>query len=295
MAENYFECPSGRLNSERCNWQRVSGLVRDANETGVRQCQDCELVTHVKDLRNLVNYAGGTMHNWAGGYGELSANPNTDISRRQSAILKLKPKYVIRNILDFGSGNGEMLKSLATEFEVAGLEPEISAREASNMLGYPTHSSIDEIVREKKTFDAVTMFHVIEHLYNPGEILRATASILSDNEILILETPNANDALLRLYKNKNFENFTYWSHHPMLYSHKALESIVSRAGFEVIENEGVQRYSIANHLYWLVNGKPGGHDKWENEFSSETSINYNLDLIKKRQNDTLWLIARKLN
>ncbi len=24
----------------------------------------------------------------------------------------------------------------------------------------------------------------------------------------------------------------------------------------------IQRYSLSNHLYWLSNDKPGGHQKW---------------------------------
>jgi len=292
MSETYFECPNGSLNSEKCNWISISGSVRDAPAVGVRQCGDCGLVTHNSNLHELVNYADGTMHNWAGGYGELSENPEGDPQRRLEALLKLRSQYKLGELLDFGSGDGSMLKSLSAHFSVTGLEPEINAREKSTQSGFTIYSSIDEIINKVVKFDVITMFHVIEHIYNPSEILNMLKSILRSRGILILETPNSNDALLRLYENKEFENWTYWSHHPMLYSHESLSQIVTKTGYEVLENDGVQRYSIANHLYWLSKKKPGGHEIWNYLFSRETSENYNSDLIRRGLNDTLWLIAR---
>jgi SAM-dependent methyltransferase len=208
--------------------------------------------------------------------------------------LELKSQYKSKTLLDFGSGDGTMLKYLSAYFDISGLEPEINAREKSIQDGFIIYDSIEKIVNNETKFDLITMFHVIEHIYNPGEILSNLKKILNTGGILVLETPNSNDALLRLYKNKAFENWTYWSHHPMLYSHDSLSRIISRTGYEVIENNGGQRYSLANHLYWLSQNKPGGHEIWKEMFSKKTSENYNDDLVRQGYNDTLWLIARSI-
>lgn len=294
MENGFIECPDGASNSEVCKWISISGSVRDAPKIGLRQCENCGLVTHSENLRELVNYADGTMHDWAGGHGELSVNPEGDISRRLAALLELKSQYKSKTLLDFGSGDGTMLKHLSAHFDISGLEPEIKAREKSIKDGFIIYDSIEKIVNNETKFDLITMFHVIEHIYNPGEILSNLKKILNTGGILVLETPNSNDALLRLYKSKAFENWTYWSHHPMLYSHDSLSRIISRTGYEVVENNGGQRYSLANHLYWLSQNKPGGHEIWKEMFSKEASENYDDDLVRRGYNDTLWLIARSI-
>lgn len=46
----------------------------------------------------------------------------------------------------------------------------------------------------------------------------------------------------------------------MLHSHESLAELVERNDFKVLENEGIKRYGLEKHLYWLSNGKPNGHD-----------------------------------
>ena len=47
-----------------------------------------------------------------------------------------------------------------------------------------------------------------------------------------------------------------------------------------------QRYNIFNHLYWLSNGKPGGH-KNTNYNDNNLIHSYNEFLIKNKKTDTL--------
>ena len=89
MVEAHFECPGGDTNLRKCHWVSIRGSVRDVPEVGVRQCDNCGLVTHNKDLREFVNYADGTMHTWTSGYGELPTNPVQDVDRRINSLIKL--------------------------------------------------------------------------------------------------------------------------------------------------------------------------------------------------------------
>ena len=107
------------------------------------------------------------------------------------------------------------------------------------------------------------------------------------NSRLIIEVPNANDALLTVYKNKNFANFTYWSCHLYLHTENTLKDLVEKAGFQTIEIRQFQRYPLANHLYWLAEGKPGGQTILE-MFNEPGLIEaYNKILVEKKQTDTL--------
>ncbi len=286
-----YDCPLGNVSD--CSTKPLPGRIRDFPEVGLNKCLNCGITVHEQDLRSSVDYENGSMHEWKFvGEKELDV-PLEDTQRRLNAIVELSKTYKIKKILDFGSGRGQMLTTLSGDFDVIGLEPEKTARLESQELGYTVYSDFSEIRSSGLNFQAVVMFHVIEHLYNPRQILEEIYASLPAGGVLIIETPNADDALLNLYGNLHFANFTYWSHHPVLYTHYALEEIVNSAGFRTIENIGVQRYSIDNHVYWLAKNEPGGHDKMKNVFSKNTMENYNKDLINLKQNDTLWLVAQK--
>lgn len=272
---------------------RRNGSVRDFPQYGVDECSECGLVTHERDLREFINYESGSMHNWAAGYGGTLETPKEDISRRVDAIKKLSQIHRIEHILDFGSGNGEMVRALSKTFQVEGLEPEQLARQKCLEAGLKVSASIDDFNKSQSKFDLITLFHVVEHFYNPKIEFTRIIELLRPGGILIVETPNSEDALLTEYKNEAFSNFTYWSHHPMLHSSRSLTILVTSTGFESVETCLVQRYGLANHLYWMTHQKAGGHVYWENKFSHATEEAYAQDLIKQGKADTLWLKATK--
>lgn len=293
MAFNDDFCPFGAPTGQ-CRWEKIPGLIRDEVEVGVQNCSYCEITKHELDLRHKINYESGTMHSWTNGYGEEFHGPSLDKDRRVKAIRELMDHNSINSILDFGCGNGEMLEVFRQNFEIEimGLEPENIARVQAEKRGFKVLNSISEFEKNSQKFDLITLFHVVEHLYEPSEILNELRNILSTDGILLIETPNSQDALITVYESDAFRNFTYWSHHPYLYSNKSLEILLNSAGFEILFNTGVQRYSLDNHLYWLSKNKPGGHIVWEKLFNQEVLEAYNKNLIQNKVQDTLWVGVR---
>jgi ubiquinone/menaquinone biosynthesis C-methylase UbiE len=233
------------------------------------------------------------MHDWAAGYGGTLETPKEDISRRLEAIKELSSSGDVKTILDFGSGKGEMVFALAKYFKASGLEPEDNARRRCLNKDLEIYSSTDEIQMKEVSFDLVTLFHVVEHFYKPSLELKRIYDLLRPGGYLIVETPNSQDALLTKYKSKAFSDFTYWSHHPMLHSSYSLAKLISKTGFEIMENTQVQRYGLSNHMYWLTNGQPGGHVIWEGMFSQITESLYQKDLVNSNISDTLWIVSKK--
>ncbi len=238
-----------------------------------------------------MTYVDGSMHNWLTGYGEATGKPSSDPLRRKLAIDTMFQNRKNLSLLDFGCGDGEMLQLLSDSFKCYGLEPEKEASQNAAKKGFEVFSSQEDLAKKGLKFDCITLFHVIEHLYAPEETLIFLKSILNPGGKIIIETPNSEDALLVTYESKEFQNWTYWSHHPMLYSAYALDQLFSRLGYRIESNEGVQRYSIDNHLYWLSKGLPGGHEKWKDNFSDEIRAEYSSELVRQKKNDTHWLVA----
>ena len=288
-----IECPSKGGQVEMCAWQQRKGQVRDFPNVGVVQCQECKLVTHTQDLSNDVNYESGSMHNWAAGYGDSLPGPEADTLRRVAAINNLASSSKVDSILDFGCGSGGMLSALARHFKVIGIEPDNAARDTAIALGHTVFESVETAVASNVKVDMVTLFHVIEHFYEATLELNRIWELLQPGGLLVIETPNSMDVLLSKYESEEFSNFTYWSHHPMLHSHRSLEQLVKRCGFEIFENSGVQRYDLNNHLYWLSKGQPGGHEVWKGFVSDGLAVAYDNFLLDQEISDTLWMVARK--
>ena len=288
-----IECPSNGGKAEMCAWKQRKGQVRDFPNVGVVQCKECKLVTHALDLSNGVNYESGSMHNWASGYGDSLPGPEADTLRRVTAIDNLAISIQADSILDFGCGSGGMLSAFATDFKVIGIEPDSGARDTAIDLGHTVFESAETALVNNLKVDIVTLFHVIEHFYDATVELNRILKLLRPGGLLVVETPNAMDVLLSKYESEEFSNFTYWSHHPMLHSHKSLERLVKRCGFEILENSGVQRYDLNNHLYWLSKGRPGGHEVWRDFVSNGPAAAYENFLIEQEISDTLWMVAHK--
>ena len=116
---------------------------------------------------------------------------------------------------------------------------------------------------------------------------------LNTSGLLVIEVPHAKDALLSLYESDSFKKFTLWSEHLLLHTRESLKKFVEEAGFKVLNIQGIQRYSLANHLMWLAKGLPGGHKKWSQISSDLLNNEYEKILGNLDLTDTLLLVAEK--
>ncbi len=142
--------------------------------------------------------------------------------------------------------------------------------------------------------DVVTLFHCLEHLPDPINILHNIRVSLKDDGkgIVIIEVPHARDFLIEHLKLKEFINYTLWSQHLILHTRESLRLLLEDAGFNNIIIEGVQRYNIANHFQWLSNKKPGGHKSLLSTLETpELIASYEKALARIDATDTIIAIA----
>ena len=271
------------------NYKKRKGIVRDNKDLEIFECCDCGLVFLSED--NHINesfYENSNMHQSFDFYKWRNETLVDDTRRFEF----LKNSLVNKKVLDFGSGNGGFLK-LAKNISkrVLGVELEKAIIPFYKEENIPLENNLDNI---NEKFDIITSFHVIEHIKEPLKILDKLKNLLEDNGRLIIEVPNANDALLTIYENEAFSNFTYWSCHLYLYTQHTLNLLAKQSGFEVEFIKHIQRYPLSNHLYWLSKNKPGGHEKWGNFFdSNELTKAYENQLASLGATDTIIACLKK--
>lgn len=190
-----------------------------------------------------------------------------------------------KTILDFGCGNGGFLSRAAKVAAMAvGIEPERRLKPYFQKEQLLIYSNLDEV---DQSFDVITLFHVLEHLPDPVNVLKQIAGKLKPGGWIIIEVPNADDALLTLYENGDFAQFTYWSCHLFLFKVNTLSLLAKKAGLKTNYIKQIQRYPLSDHLYWLAKNKPGGHVQWSFLDSKELHEAYEKQLGLIGHSDTL--------
>jgi SAM-dependent methyltransferase len=263
------------------------GSVRDNKELKILECSSCGLVflssfEHIK--KGFYENSGMFRNNNGGGVNVTGylKQTNADDKRR---FRQFSEFIVNKNILDFGCGNaGFLMRAKELASACYGVEPNKLFQEhysKINIQVFPNLNSINE------KFDAIFMFHVLEHIEDPVNLLQKLKSLLNVNGRLIVEVPSSDDALLTLYNNNGFSHFTYWSPHLFLYNQRTLADLMRKSGFEIEYIQQFQRYGLSNHLHWLSNDKPGGHAKWHFLDSQELNSAYAASLAKIGKCDTL--------
>lgn len=150
-------------------------------------------------------------------------------------------------LLDVGAGFGHFVKAASGDFEATGLElgPVAVAWADAHLSVQLLEGSIyDPPAGLDGSFDAVTMWDVIEHVPDPLEALTSARRLLAPRGRLFLSTPDTGSLSARLLGRR-------WHYidpiqHIALFNRQNLEELLGRAGFKVTAKRSF------GHLYPLT-------------------------------------------
>lgn len=269
--------------------------VRDRRDVSVLKCEKSGVILLSRtDHMGMAHYAEKEKfeylpRSFVKGREEIKRISSRDDIRRAE---QFRDSIAGKRWLDIGTGAGGILDILSPlAAKACAVEPQENLRRELKDAGYAVFSRVEE-VREK--IEVATLFHVFEHLINPLDTLVKIRKLLvKKGGEIILEVPHANDFLISHLDLKEFKDFTFWSEHLILHTRESMRAFLRHAGFKNIRVSGYQRFPLANHLYWLKEGKPVGHVKWEFLRSADMDAAYANLLNKIDATDTLIAIAEK--
>ena len=137
-------------------------------------------------------------------------------------------------LLDVGCGSGHKLKFLQDQgWRAEGVEIDPAAVESARAKGLSVRlGTFEASDYPDNYFDAVTMSHIIEHVYNPLAVLSECYRILKPGGRLVVVTPNNESWLHKVFKDS-------WlaldpPRHLNIFSLAAMRILTQKAGFEKI-------------------------------------------------------------
>lgn len=157
----------------------------------------------------------------------------------RSIALKQKLGHIRRlstgtRLLDLGAGSGGFLSFMSDHgYDCVGVEPDYDARSialSKHNLELKDPSALGEMGDNEK-FDVITMWHVLEHIHEPVELLKKLRTLLENNGVLIVAVPNHRSKDAQIYKN-NWAAYDV-PRHLFHFSKDSITKVASAAGFSI--------------------------------------------------------------
>lgn len=139
-------------------------------------------------------------------------------------------------LLDVGCSSGAFLQIAADMgVEVEGIEPAAKPAAFGRARGLKIHCGFIEAMRlPEHTFDAVTLFEVIEHLDNPIALLQHCHRVLRPDGVLVIGTGNTDSWTRRVLKNRwDFFDLRRHGGHISFFCPRSMKALARRTGFRV--------------------------------------------------------------
>jgi len=199
-----FKILGKRLN----NPQGKSPKKKIGITTTIVKCANCGLIfpnpLPVPD--NLQDHYGIPPENyWKPEYFSIPENYRSDLIAWMNTIQKTEPKS---KILDIGAGLGKgMITFNRHGYDAYGIEPSLPFYErAVEKMGIDPNklklASVEDCEFEENMFDVIFFTAVLEHLYEPSEIINKIMKWLKPGGLVFIEVPSSNwlvNKLINIY------------------------------------------------------------------------------------------------
>jgi uncharacterized protein (UPF0276 family)/2-polyprenyl-3-methyl-5-hydroxy-6-metoxy-1,4-benzoquinol methylase len=228
----------------------------DTNELFVKKgfhhvrCQNCRLI-YVNPV--LTDDAARKLYEQESSWVQvLDSGPQKEMDQKKFSYgLDIVSPYLCqRRILDIGTGTGLFLEVARDKgFDPVGLELNRATVDRLRENGFEIiDKPMENSDLPENDFDLVTLWEVLEHIMEPGQLLAHITSVLKPGGMLLVLVPNADSLVTRILHG---QSGTFGGHsHVNHFNSATLTRLLNSAGFEILETETLitEIGAIHNHL-----------------------------------------------
>jgi 2-polyprenyl-3-methyl-5-hydroxy-6-metoxy-1,4-benzoquinol methylase len=285
-----------------CNSNRIHPLmqVKDYSVSGetfaIWQCEACSLrfTQDVPDENEISryyksdDYISHTNTN-RGIVNQLYLQVRNITLRLKSGTIKKHTARTTGAVLDIGAGTGAFLKHMQAEgWAVTGIEPDSGARQVAWQTFGLDLQPFDRLRQlPKESFDAITLWHVLEHVHNLHDYMGFLKSLLKPGGKLFIAVPNYTSADAAIYR-------LAWAaydvpRHLYHFSPQTIQVLMERHGLRVLFQKPM--WFDAFYISLLSSKYKNGTPSWMGALSSGLRSNMTALLSKKRCSSLLYIIS----
>ncbi len=201
------------------NTENFTGAAREVVQTVIVMCNQCGFVytdpkpsfSKIKDFYEFDPHSSGHVYH----------------DRKKGSLFEKvatkRGEYILRHSIpkngrffDIGCGKGDLLiwLKMNSNLELIGLDPSNEVFEIENDFGIEVIHSTFEHADLSSNFgkvDAISLTSVLEHVYDPVQLLKKIKSILKPDGFLFIEVPDitkARPALVEAFDYEHLSHFT---------------------------------------------------------------------------------------
>jgi len=216
------------------------------------------------------------------------------IVRKHAIVTKTKlliNTSATKNHLDIGCGTGEFINScVKRNINCIGIEPSRIAREKA-INNYKLNVKADTDLNQFKnnSFDSVSMWHVLEHIYDINNTISSLKNIIREEGTLIVAVPNHKSLDAKIYKK-------YWAAwdlpiHLNHFSPITINRLLKNNGFELEKKIGMK--FDAFYVALLSNEYKSGKKQFIKAFAIGVFSNLSAILGFSQYSSTIYIFSNK--
>lgn len=180
--------------------------------------------------------------------------------RRKRKLIVNETGNTKGNLLDVGSGTGAFVSEMGQHgWQVTGLEPDKGARDMAKQLHCLDLKDANEFYQlPESSFDAITLWHVLEHVHDLISYIQRLKLLLKDGGRLFIAVPNYTSLDAMIYQE-------YWAaydvpRHLYHFSPESIQALMERNGMKITGRKPMWYDSV--YISVLSNKYKTGHNKW---------------------------------
>ena len=194
-------------------------------------------------------------------------------------------------ILDLGAGTGAFLNTMKIAgWKSIGLEPDKTARDkASKLYGINLKESGELFSLPAESLDAITLWHVLEHVHQLHEYIKEFRELLKQDGKLFIAVPNYTSKDAKIYG-------SFWAaydvpRHLYHFSPKAMETVLNKHGLKLEKIKPMWYDSV--YVSMLSEKYKTGKSNPAKAFVNGMLSNFEAAFDKKKCSSIIYIASRK--